>query len=221
LWDQRGYGNSTSRARAVDIHASAGDLDAVLAAVGLGGDAPVHLVGQAMGGLVAATWALARPRRTLTLAFWDGPFGLSADGSALAWTLEPGDPGVAGTLAERQVARTRAVGQAFQDADPSGTYLYQTIQELGTDRPSFGESFAAARAAPVPLAGLRALNAPILFGRGEFDHVADGTALAELAALIPGATTVTLAGCGHSPYFEMPDAWNAAVRAHLARAGQG
>jgi pimeloyl-ACP methyl ester carboxylesterase len=147
---------------------------------------------------------------------------MSADGSALMWTLEPGDPRIAGTLApsgELEVARTRAVGQAFQDADPSGTYLYQTIQQLGSDRPSYRETLAAAQAAPVPLDGLRALDAPILFGWGEFDHVVDGTALTELAALIPGATTVTLAGCGHSPYFEMPEAWNAAVRAHLARAG--
>ena len=168
-----------------------------------------------MGGLVAGAWA--HPGRTLTLAFWDGPFGLSADGSVLVWMLEPDDRGVAGTLAERQVSRTRAVGQAFQDADPAGAYLYQTIQELGADRPSYRESFAAAQAGPIPLDGLRAVDIPVLFGRGESDHVADGAALVELAALIPEATMVTLAGCGHSACFEVPEAWNAAVRTHLAR----
>jgi hypothetical protein len=112
--------------------------------------------------------------------------------------LEPDDRGVGGTLAERQVSRTQAVGRAFQDADPAGAYMYQTIPGLGADRPSYRESFAAAQAAPIPLDGLRALGVPVLFGRGESDHVADGTALAELAALIPEATTVTLAGYGHS-----------------------
>jgi pimeloyl-ACP methyl ester carboxylesterase len=219
LWDQRGSGNS-SRSGAFDLHASARDLDAVLAAVGLG-DAPVHIIGQAMGGLVAGAWALAHPGRTLTLAFWDGPFGLSADGNALVWALETSASPVAETLGDRQVGRTQSVGQAFQDADYSGTYLYQTVQLLGTNRPSYRESFAAAQAAPLPLDGLRALDAPILFGWGEFDPTVDGTALAELAVRIPGATTVTLAKGGHSPYFEMPEAWNAAVRAHLARTRRG
>ena len=218
LWDQRGSGNS-SRSGAFDLHASAGDIDAVLAAAGLG-DAPVHLVGQAMGGLVAGAWALAHPERTLTLALMNGPFGLSADGNALAWALEASISPVTETLGDRQLGQTQAVGQAFQDADYSGTYLYTTVQLLGTNRASYQESFAAAAATPLPLDGLRALDAPILFGWGELDPTINGTALTELAARIPGATTVTLANGGHSPYFEMPEAWNAAVRAHLARAGR-
>jgi pimeloyl-ACP methyl ester carboxylesterase len=48
--------------------------------------------------------------------------------------------------------------------------------------------------------------------------VVGDAALIELAARLPEATVVTLVGSGHSPYFEVPDAWNAAVRAHLARA---
>jgi 3-oxoadipate enol-lactonase len=217
LWDQRGYGNSTRNSRLLNVRASAADLDAVLADAGLS-ETPVHLVGQAMGGLIAGSWALAHPGRTLTLALWDGPFELSADGKSLVWTLEPDDRGLAGTLGERHVSRVRALGEAFQDAHPVQAYLYQTIQELGTDRPSYQDSFPAAQSAPMPLDGLRALGVPILLGRGEHDHVVGDAALIELAACLPEATVVTLAGSGHSPYFEVPDAWNAAVRAHLARA---
>jgi pimeloyl-ACP methyl ester carboxylesterase len=110
LWDQRGYGNSTRNSRLVDISASAADVDAVLADVGLS-EAPLHLVGQAMGGLVAGSWALAHPGRTLTLALWDGPFGLSADGKSLVWTLEPDDRGLPGPLGERHLGRVRRSGK--------------------------------------------------------------------------------------------------------------
>jgi 3-oxoadipate enol-lactonase len=163
--------------------------------------------------------AISHPARTLTLAFWDGPFGPSADGDALVWTLEPDDVGVANTLVERRVSQTVAVGQSFRDTNPVGTYLYQTIQELGSNRPSYPDTFAAAKAAPLPLDAINALGVPVLFGRGEFDHVVDASAPDALVARVPRSTRVTIAGSGHSPYFEQPDAWNAAVRTHLARAG--
>jgi pimeloyl-ACP methyl ester carboxylesterase len=217
LWDRRGCGNSTRRSGGVDIASAVADLDAVLEAAGLGA-AAVHLVGQAMGGMVSAAWALAHQARVVTLALWDGPFGLLEDRRSMVWKLEPDDTGVAATLEDRQISRTPAVARGFQDSDPVGTYLYQTIQELGTARPSYHENFAAAKAAGVPVDGLARLGVPVLLGRGEFDHVVGDQALAEIASLIPRATTVTLAGGGHSPYFEIPGAWNAAMRAHLNRA---
>jgi 3-oxoadipate enol-lactonase len=218
LWDQRGYGNSTFATGVFGLGVAADDLTAVLAAVGLA-DAPVHVVGQAMGGLVAATWAVANAGRVLTLALWDGPFAAVNQGRELAWMLEPDDRGVAATQTGRQVSQTRAVGAAFTERDPVGTYLYQTIQELGNARPTYAQVFAAAQSEPVSIAALRALEIPIALGRGEHDHVSDAAALDEIASLIPGATTVTLPGCGHSPYFEDPGQWNAAVRTHVA-AGQ-
>jgi len=110
------------------------------------------------------------------------------------------------------------VGAAFAERNPVGTFLYQTLQELGNARPDYAQVFAAAQAEPVALAGLAALPAPILLGRGEHDHVADSAAYADLAARLPNARLVTLPGCGHSPYFEAPDAWNAAMRHHIAQA---
>lgn len=69
----------------------------------------------------------------------------------------------------------------------------------------------------MPIGGLAGLGVPVLLGRGEFDHVVGDHALAEIASLIPRATTVTRPGGGHSPYFEIPDSWNAVMRAHLNR----
>jgi pimeloyl-ACP methyl ester carboxylesterase len=213
LWDQRGYGNSTRRGPGSGIADSVADLSAVLAGAGLGSER-IHLVGQAMGGLVAAAWAIANPGRVRTLALWDGPFAADADGRELSWQLRPDDQGVASTLIDRRVSGTRAVGAAFRQRDPVGAYLYQTIQLLGLDRPPYTEVFETARSAPVSIAALAALDVPILFGWGEHDHVVDAEALRRLADLIPGATTVTIRDSGHSPYFERPVEWNQAVQAH-------
>lgn len=214
VWDQRGYGNSTLATKVFGIGAAAEDLTSVLRAVGLE-DSPVHVVGQAMGALVAARWAISNPDRVLTLALWDGPFAAGNDGRDLVWMLNPTDRGVQASLVDRQVGKSVGVGAAFAARNPVGAYLYQTIQEFGNVKPSYAEMFAAAQAEPVPIASLAALDVPILIGRGEYDHVADAAAYEHLASLIPSARVVVLPESGHSPYFETPDVWNSTVLDHV------
>jgi len=216
-WDQRGYCNSTLTSGEMGISVSAEDLTNVLQAVGLS-DKPLHLVGQAMGALVAAHWAIGHPERVLSLALWDGPFAVSEDRRFLTWGLPPNDAGVQATRLNRVVGHVRGVGADFRERDRAGTFLYQSLQVLGTDQPTYVDSFAAASAEPVPLELLGALEAPVLIGRGEFDHVADAVSYEQLVDLLPNARLVVLGGCGHSPYFEEPDRWNDAMLAHLATA---
>ena len=217
VWDQRGYGNSTLATGKFGISAAADDLTAILQAAGLATE-PVHVVGQAMGALVAAKWAISNPDRVLTLALWDGPFAAGNDDRDLVWTLPPGDLGVQGTLENRQVGKTRAVGALFEARDPVGTYLYQTIQEMGNVKPSYAQVFTAAQAEPIPIAGLNELGVPILIALGETDLVASVEAYKHLAALIPRATMRVLEGCGHSPYFETPELWNRIALDHVRQA---
>ncbi|WP_176489055.1 alpha/beta fold hydrolase [Rhizorhabdus dicambivorans] len=218
LWDQRGYGNSTFTSDDWGIATGASDLSAVLDAVGLAA-APIHLAGQALGALVAARWAVSNPERVLSLALWDGPFAPIKGGRELGWQLKPDDTDVQATLVDRRLGWTRSVGADFAARDPVRTYLYQTFQEVGNQRPPYSRTFAAAQAEPVSIAALAALPAPILLGRGEHDHVADPAAYVELAAHLPNATVETLPGAGHSPYFERPAEWNAAMRRHVGRVG--
>ena len=216
LWDQRGYGNSTFTSGEWGIGLSVSDMDAVLQALDLH-RTPIHVVGQAMGALVAARWAVSHPERVLSLALWDGPFAAGNDGADLVWQMKPNDAGVQSTLVDRKVGWTRSVGAEFARRNPMGTFLYQTIQEIGNARPDYALVFAAAQAEPVPLAPLKRLAKPILIGRGEHDHVVDEAAYEDLAARLPGARLVTIPGAGHSPYFEVPEAWNQAMREHIAR----
>jgi pimeloyl-ACP methyl ester carboxylesterase len=66
---------------------------------------------------------------------------------------------------------------------------------------------------PPPGSGL---GMPLLMIQGEEDRVTPAAANAErLAAAIPGARLVMLAGCGHLPEVEMPQRVNELIREHL------
>jgi 3-oxoadipate enol-lactonase len=216
-WDQRGYCNSTLNSGQIGIGISVEDLTCVVRATGLE-NSPLHLVGQAMGALVAASWAIANPGLVQSLALWDGPFAASEDRRQLLWKLNPDDKGVQATKVNRHVGQTRSVGTEFLERDRARTFLYQSLQELGPVRPSYAEAFAVAQAEPVPLAPLVALDVPILIGRGEFDHVADPADYDELRAVFPRAELVVIPGCGHSPYFEEPQTWNQVTLRHVRAA---
>ena len=62
---------------------------------------------------------------------------------------------------------------------------------------------------------LGAITAPTLVVTGEVDPVAPPGSGAELAAAIPGATHVAIAGAAHIANVEQPQAFTKALRAHL------
>src|SRR5689334_2105542 len=66
-WDTRGFGCSTCRSGRLDPATCAADLVAVLDAIGAA--APVHLVGQSMGGWWLTACALAHPERLASLTY--------------------------------------------------------------------------------------------------------------------------------------------------------
>lgn len=213
VWDQRGYGNSTCHSGIVGPTAAGRDLDAVLAKLGLG-SAGIHLVGQAMGGMVAAAWAVANPGRALSLAIWDGPFGVSEDGRELIWTMRPDDGNIKANRQDPSVGKAGAVGLDFSERNPAQAYLYQTLQQLGNTRPGYRALFAALAKEPVAIEALAQLDIPILLGLGEQDPTVDAAAFEQLASLLPKAVVTVIPGAGHSPYFEVPEAWNAILRSH-------
>ena len=69
-WDSRGFGNSTCRSGTVGADVAAGDLVAILDAIGIAEATTIDLVGQSMGGWWVSAFTIAHPQRvrTLTLA---------------------------------------------------------------------------------------------------------------------------------------------------------
>ena len=184
-----------------------------------------HLLGHSMGGMVALRATLRAPERIASLVLMDtapGPLTF-VDRAQLALAVRVGREAGMETLA--QVLRARA------DQDTGRSPPDRRIEaEWGAER--FWAWRSARVAAMDPAAyealGLALLEQEDLTARlgeidcptevlvGELDH--EFRAPSEvLARHIRGARLHVLPDAGHQPQHEAPDAWRAAVLAHLAR----
>lgn len=222
--DFRGHGQSCQPddEAAYSFSALADDTVALADALGW---ARFCLLGHSMGGMVAQLVAVRYGDRLDGLVLMstghgpvDGVDPAQAD-LAVAIAREQGMGGLADVLAavgsplateaDRRVRAERPGYEAFGDAKLracSAAMYAALVPEFlgGADR----------------LAALAHLDVPTLVVVGE----QDATFLApseRLAATIPGADLVVLAGAGHSPQFEAPAAWWDALTAFLAGVGGG
>ncbi len=206
-WDSRGFGNSTCRSGRLSADVAADDLEALLAAVGI--DEAVHLVGQSMGGWWITAFALSRPDRVRSLTLSDTPGGL--------WTPALREQFAAfqkagGLRFAEVLGRHGALGETTMRTRPTLTFLYQ---ELGSfHEPPMAEVGRVVSGTEVAVDAVRALGIPLQVIAGDEDSIFPAAQLRELAELL-GARYDELPGAGHSPYFETPDAYNAALLSFL------
>jgi len=66
-------------------------------------------------------------------------------------------------------------------------------------------------------AQLPGIRVPTLLIAGSDDRTAPASVMERMAARIPGAAFVSLAGCGHLGPMDQPDEFNEALRAFLER----
>jgi 3-oxoadipate enol-lactonase len=202
-WDSRGFGNSTCRSGRLSVDAAVADLDAILTEVAV--DEPVHLVGQSMGGWWTTGFALAHPARVRTLVLSDTPGGI--------WTPALREHFAAfqragGLRSGDVVSRHGALGATTQRTQPTSTFLYQQLGSF--HEPPMAEVGRLVAGTGFPADVVKDLGPVLAVIAGEEDHIFPPRLLAELAGLI-GATYVELPAAGHSPYFETPAAYNAAL----------
>jgi len=214
IWDARGFGTSTDRARRAAIPAAVADLAAVLDWCG----APrAHLVGQSMGGWTALGFALAEPARVHSLTLANSIAGVATEAWRAHLAASPQGP------PPKALGRHPALGARFRDRDPAGAFLYQQLGGEGYGGPAGLAPHVRASLVGTTYDDARVggLDLPVLcIGAGDDDIFPP--ALVEAAAdRIPNSRVVILEGAGHSPYFEIPDAWNAALEAFLHQVERG
>ena len=214
-WDQRGFGNSTRRTGRYGPEAAVGDLAALLDHIGVG---PVQLVGQSMGGWVAMGLALLYPERLRSLVLTDTLAGVFTD--EVYAEVGRTSPDVLARAMAGGVDQHPALGERFCADHPDLAYLYRQLSSMG-DKPDDTEVFAMLAAMQVPLDALAGIGLPVLLVVGEEDKLCPPAAMADIARRIPGATLEVVAGAGHSPYFEVPEAWLAVVGPFLDRHAGG
>lgn len=217
-FDHRGHGESGApeELAAYSLDRLAAD---VLCVAGAAGAERFSLLGHSMGGMVARRVVLAHPRRVESLVLMDTSPG----------PVRGIDPAVVDVAAQIALEDGKDVLKPLLDA--VGTLDTPAYYRMLAERPDYEEYSARKWAAlsavmwaamsremarqPDELAVLARVRCPTLVMVGEQDEpFLDDSR--RMAATIPNAELVVLPDAGHSPQFENPAAWLAAVEGFLA-----
>jgi pimeloyl-ACP methyl ester carboxylesterase len=211
-WDQPGYGGKPP----VEPYDLERIGEALRGAIESLGAEPVVLVGHSMGGFVAQEGYARFPQliKALVLCFTSAAFGGSGSDFArqfIAARIGPLDEGKSmADIAARLMPTMRgprSIPGGIEQAErvmaavPPETYR-KAVQLLTTfDR----------------RAQLPQIRVPTLLIAGSDDRTAPAAVMERMAAKIPGAQFVTLAGCGHLGPMDQPEEFNEVLRAFLVR----
>ena len=219
LFDHRGHGASEkpNDVVAYSLDRLAADTLEVADALGL---ERFTLLGHSMGGMVARRLVLAHPERVDALVLMDtspgAPPGIDPDQAKLAGqvALTEGMAVLRGILDEANVLGSKADQRVRRERLG---YVEFAARKWAAMAP---EAYAALSREltrqPDQLDAMRAIACPTLVVVGAEDEVFLPGAHAMVAA-IPGADLVVVPDAGHSPQFENPDAYFAAVDAFVRR----
>ncbi|MEV4274546.1 alpha/beta fold hydrolase [Actinoplanes xinjiangensis] len=202
-----GFGGTPRPAGLDSIGGLAATYAALLDALDLQG---VTVVGNSIGGWIAAEMALLHSPRVGGLVLVDA-VGIEVPGHPVTdfFSLTPAE------LAERSYHDPRTYG-----VDPAK--LPPQVRDAMAGNRVALEAYAGRAMADPSLAGrLSGVRTPTLVVWGEADRIGDPDFGRAFAAAIPGAEFTMLAGAGHLPQIETPDAligtvW-AFADAHAAR----
>jgi pimeloyl-ACP methyl ester carboxylesterase len=219
IFDNRGHGKSeapTDRS-AYSIEQMADDAEALAAEVGF---ERYHLLGHSMGGAIVQEIALRSPGRLLSLTLEDTSPLFDLSGNEMLSKL---------SAARNQIAETQGMGALARWKSPFPTpphlpeeRVAETAERLGRmSVDAFIGAQAALNAWTGTLGRLASIVAPTLAIVGDMDFAPLVHAAKEMAKAIPGATHEVIPESGHSPQYERPALFNAALRRHLERATAG
>jgi pimeloyl-ACP methyl ester carboxylesterase len=199
-WDLRGHGASESPA---DPACYAGaraleDMQALLDTLSAG---PAVLGGHSLGGYLSLSFTLAHPDRVAGLVLIGTGPGFRKDEARDAWNRRAHT--TAERLAETGIAALGTSSELHGDAHTDVQGLILAARGTLTQHDAH------------VIDGLPGIAVPTLVIVGENDK--NFLAAADyMAAKIPGARKVVIAGAGHAPNVDQPEAVNAEVTAFLA-----
>jgi pimeloyl-ACP methyl ester carboxylesterase len=220
--DLPGFGDSPMPRDTISIGGYARIVDALLQALDVSATA---VVGNSMGGFIAAELAIAYPQRVERLALVSAA-GISSERLALARAIpamrraERGLLMATGWVAARSDAvarrpRLRQAALAVVVAHPTCVPSPLAAAVLrGSGKPGFIDAFYALTHYPIR-ERLPEIAAPTLIVWGERDHLVPLRDAHVFERLIPSARKTVYPDTGHVPMLERPNRFNADLRAFL------
>lgn len=219
--DLPGFGESEPPRGEISMAGYAAVLDRLCDALGI--TEPIAVVGNSMGGFVAAELALAAPERVARLVLVSAA-GISSDraprarvmtaaralGLATRWAASRHEP-----FARRRRLRRLALSFIVRHPERLSAPLAFELMR-GSGRPTFLPALEAVLATPLR-ARLPAIACPTLVVWGAHDRVIPVRDAHRFAALIPDARAVVLPDTGHLPMAEQPDRFNGLLARFLAQ----
>jgi pimeloyl-ACP methyl ester carboxylesterase len=214
VMDHRGHGRSESPAdrTCYTIHTLADDVEAVAEHAGF---QRYHLLGHSMGGAVVQEIALRSPEKLLSLTLHDTSYRFAATRSEAVKKWIAARNALAG-----QQGMTAVANMPGLTKPPPYMPEERRAEEKERLARMSVDGFLGCWSALETWEGVKEraheIAAPTLVIYGALD-VALVEASKRLAAIIPGATLVEIPEAAHSPQYERPELFNAALRAHLER----
>ena len=195
-YDRRGYGRS-SAAREV---AASDDLKQLADRLRL---ERFHAVGTAAGGIVAFDFALSFPQRLRSLVVANSQGGVQdAEYLELQRRLRPSPQ------FEALPPEVRELGPSYRAANPEGTNAWLALERSSR---AAGTPTLPKTRNRITFAALGSLAVPTLLIGGDADLYAPPPVLRRFAERIRGARALVIPECGHSAFWEQPQAFNRAV----------
>ena len=164
-----------------------------------------HLVGTAAGAIIAIDYALAHASRLRSLVAANTIVGAQdADYLEMSQRLRPSPQ------FEKMPADFRELGPSYRAANAAGT---QRWNELAQAKPRVSYTVKNR----IDYAALGTIAVPTLLLTGDGDVYMPPPVLRMFAKRLPRCESAVLPECGHSGYWEQPEAFNRAVLAFLAK----
>lgn len=200
-WDMRGHDRSDSPANpaAYSHETTVADMAAILDACGV--DRAV-IGGLSLGGFMSLAFHLAHPERTIALMLFDTGPGYKKDEPRNDWN-------------KMAASMARALEEKGLEGAMPGAEVRLAQHRSAQGLAHAARGMLAQRDGRV-IESLPAIKVPTLVLVGESDKQFLPSA-DYMAAKIPGAEKVVLAGAGHAANIDQPNEFNAAVRKFLTR----
>jgi pimeloyl-ACP methyl ester carboxylesterase len=200
--DLPGFGDSSKPDASYDVGTQAERVAAFVKTLGL---TKVHVVGNSMGGHIAALYAARHPEAVRSLALFDNAGVTSPKKSELYEMLERGEPNP--LVARDAEGFAKLVSFVFVEPPKVPANVRRYMAEQASARSAQNDKvFSHLRERYIPLEPeLPKIQAPTLLLWGDKDRVLDVSSIEVMKPLLKNPTVVIMKNCGHVPMIERPE----------------